>query len=158
MTADEQQPQRVVANLHLGFGCPVRSGSHLLVMGDDRGLLRGRHLAVAERVLGEVERDAHDPRRRVGWDPAHRPGANRPQHRFLRDVLGQRQIVHAEQADQGAVQPAQFVPEEMLDQLAGPRGLRGRVHRRRREPWRCMLQLSDRRRRGDRRKQGPESR
>ncbi len=117
MAADEHEPQGVVADLVVAFSDAARRGDHLFDMRDDVGLFRYRHSLVAERVTREIHRHACDSRRRIRWHTAHRPGAQRAQHRFLRHVLREREIVHAQHADQGAVQPACLMPEEMLNQL-----------------------------------------
>jgi len=117
MAAHEQQPQRVVANLRGTIARRRQIRKPLLDVHDHAGLLRARHPAVPHRVARQIHGHLRDPRRRVRRNSPDRPGAHRPQQRFLRHVLRQREIFDPKPADQCAVQPARFVAEEMLDQL-----------------------------------------
>jgi len=119
MATDEQQAQRVVADRVGGLPRDGRARDGLLVVGDDGRFLAGGHALATEVVLGEIHGHLRDPRGGIGRHAAHGPGAQRAQHGLLDHILGERQVVDAEQAEQGAVQAAGLVPEEVLDQLGG---------------------------------------
>jgi len=89
VAADEQEAKGVVADGVRGFDGNGGRGDGLLDVRDDRRLLGGRHIAVAQMILGEVHGDAGDPRRRVGRDAAHRPRAQGAEEGLLGDVLGE---------------------------------------------------------------------
>jgi hypothetical protein len=121
MAAAEHQAQCVIVDLVV-----PRLRAQLLKVRDDVRLLAAGHPAMPHGVAGEVDRHARDPGRGIGGDAAHRPCVQRPQQCFLCHILGEREVLHSEEADERAVQAAGLVPEEMLDQLrrsaAGGRG------------------------------------
>ena len=118
MAADEHQAQRIVADLlrpsarrPAGVEC-VCSKCVMIA-----GSFSARHSLMAKRIAREVHRHARDPCGRIRRHAAHRPRAQRAEHRLLRDIFRERQIVDAEQSDERAVQAPGLVPEEMLDEL-----------------------------------------
>ncbi len=130
VTADKHQAQRVVADFMGGLPRDRGNRHRLFMVGDDGRFLGGGHALAAQVVLGEIHGHLRDPGGGIGRHATHGPGAQRAEHGLLRHVLRQGQVVHPEQTDQGAVQSAGLVPEEVLDQLGGlgrSRGLDGHL-------------------------------
>ena len=56
----------------------------------------------------------HQPRRRVVRNSAQVPDFERPAEGVLGDILGEREVVHAEDARQRRDESARLAPEKML--------------------------------------------
>lgn len=123
VTADEHEPQGVVANDVVGLSVGRRIGGELLEVGDDGRFLVGGHAAVAKGVASEIDGDTSDPRGRIGGKTADGPRAERTEEGFLGDVLDEREILRAEKPHQRAVKAAGFVTEEVLDQVGSLDGV-----------------------------------
>ena len=118
IAAREHQPQLVV-----GDGVLARDAFRFR-----GGRLQGQHQLGGEvvemdlppeQVDGPVSRRAHEPGCRVLRRAPELPGLERANERVLHRILGERQVAHAEDADQGRHHPARLATEEVAGELEG---------------------------------------
>src|SRR5262249_6868157 len=121
MTAREHHPQLLVAN-DAGLECLVNRGAERPLtreMPGELGCERERRALTPHPIERAVLRRRHQPRRRVLRYAADFPHLERAAKGILRNVLGERQIVHAEDSRKRGDEPARLTPEEVRGELHG---------------------------------------
>ena len=119
MTAHDDHAQLVVPQLffrvRFGRGACGRSRQ----LRDDRVSFVAESLVAADRVDGDVVRDAEEPPGGIVRRALVRPRLERADHRLLHRLLGERDVSRSEQPCQAGHHAARLMPEQVFEEQPG---------------------------------------
>ena len=117
MAAHEHHPQTVVRKFLVGENRNVGRGALSLHQPDDFTFLVAEDFLAPDHIQRQVAGSPHNPRGRIFRNAVKRPGLQRSGQHFLDHVLGQGEVLDAENPRQGGDHLSRLMPEKMLHHL-----------------------------------------